>query len=137
MVIVSPIYERDSAHNDTIHNTAVVFGNNGNYIGKHRKNQYAGCYCCCVVLRCIRSCSRASNAVSHALETLTSQPITWRATTAIRSSTRTLARLQSISGMPTFAASLSTDLPTLFGSFIDSLTHFLIANDSYGTLSPA
>jgi beta-ureidopropionase len=38
MVIVSPILERDSAHGDTIWNTAVVIGNNGNYIGKSRKN---------------------------------------------------------------------------------------------------
>lgn len=38
MVIVSPILERDSNHNDTIWNTAVVISNNGNYIGKHRKN---------------------------------------------------------------------------------------------------
>ena len=38
MVIISPIYERDGAHQDTMWNTAVVIGNNGNYIGKHRKN---------------------------------------------------------------------------------------------------
>uniref|UniRef100_A0A7S1KLX5 Beta-ureidopropionase n=1 Tax=Percolomonas cosmopolitus TaxID=63605 RepID=A0A7S1KLX5_9EUKA len=38
MVIISPILERDSAHADTIWNTAVVIGNHGNYIGKHRKN---------------------------------------------------------------------------------------------------
>ena len=38
MVIVSPILERDEAHGDTIHNTAVVIGNRGNVIGKHRKN---------------------------------------------------------------------------------------------------
>eukprot|EP01112_Ceratiomyxa_fruticulosa_P009216 TRINITY_DN23_c0_g1_i1.p1 TRINITY_DN23_c0_g1~~TRINITY_DN23_c0_g1_i1.p1 ORF type:complete len:406 (+),score=98.54 TRINITY_DN23_c0_g1_i1:37-1218(+) len=38
MVIVSPILERDESHADTIHNTAVVVGNNGNIIGKHRKN---------------------------------------------------------------------------------------------------
>ena len=38
MVIVSPILERDEAHGDTIHNTAVVIGNRGNIIGKHRKN---------------------------------------------------------------------------------------------------
>eukprot|EP00672_Neobodo_designis_P016982 CAMPEP_0174841900 /NCGR_PEP_ID=MMETSP1114-20130205/9604_1 /TAXON_ID=312471 /ORGANISM="Neobodo designis, Strain CCAP 1951/1" /LENGTH=402 /DNA_ID=CAMNT_0016076099 /DNA_START=45 /DNA_END=1253 /DNA_ORIENTATION=+ len=38
MVIVSPILERDGAHGETIWNTAVVVGNNGNYIGKHRKN---------------------------------------------------------------------------------------------------
>lgn len=51
MVIVCPILERDSAHGDTIWNTAgihwstctanrssVVIGNNGNYIGKSRKN---------------------------------------------------------------------------------------------------
>lgn len=38
MVIVSPILERDEAHGSTIWNTAVVVGNNGNYIGKHRKN---------------------------------------------------------------------------------------------------
>eukprot|EP00761_Pharyngomonas_kirbyi_P012327 gb/GECH01012354.1/.p1 GENE.gb/GECH01012354.1/~~gb/GECH01012354.1/.p1 ORF type:complete len:391 (+),score=111.70 gb/GECH01012354.1/:1-1173(+) len=38
MVIVSPILERDEAHGDTIANTAVVVGNNGNVIGKHRKN---------------------------------------------------------------------------------------------------
>eukprot|EP00899_Mesostigma_viride_P022618 jgi/Mesvir1/3540/Mv12010-RA.2 len=38
MVIVSPMLERDAAHGDTIWNTAVVIGNNGNVIGKHRKN---------------------------------------------------------------------------------------------------
>jgi len=38
MVIVSPILERDNAHGGTIWNTAVVIGNNGHYIGKHRKN---------------------------------------------------------------------------------------------------
>ncbi len=38
MVIVSPILERDEAHGDTIHNTAVVIGNRGNIIGSHRKN---------------------------------------------------------------------------------------------------
>jgi len=38
MVIVSPILERDSAHAGTIWNTAVIIGNNGNYIGKSRKN---------------------------------------------------------------------------------------------------
>ena len=37
MVIVSSILERDAAHGDTIWNTAVVIGNNGNVIGKHRK----------------------------------------------------------------------------------------------------
>ena len=38
MVIISPILERDEEHNDTIWNTAVVIGNRGNIIGKHRKN---------------------------------------------------------------------------------------------------
>jgi beta-ureidopropionase len=38
MVIVSPILERDYAHGQTIWNTAVVIGNGGNVIGKHRKN---------------------------------------------------------------------------------------------------
>ena len=38
MVMVNPILERDSAHADTIWNTAVVIGNNGNVIGKSRKN---------------------------------------------------------------------------------------------------
>ena len=38
MVIVSPILERDGRHGGTIWNTAVIIGNNGNYIGKHRKN---------------------------------------------------------------------------------------------------
>jgi beta-ureidopropionase len=38
MVIVSPILERDETHGGTIHNTAVVIGNRGNIIGKHRKN---------------------------------------------------------------------------------------------------
>eukprot|EP00240_Pyramimonas_obovata_P004855 CAMPEP_0118922146 /NCGR_PEP_ID=MMETSP1169-20130426/1171_1 /TAXON_ID=36882 /ORGANISM="Pyramimonas obovata, Strain CCMP722" /LENGTH=395 /DNA_ID=CAMNT_0006862973 /DNA_START=99 /DNA_END=1286 /DNA_ORIENTATION=+ len=38
MVIVSPILERDEKHGSTIWNTAVVIGNNGNVIGKHRKN---------------------------------------------------------------------------------------------------
>lgn len=38
MVIVSSILERDSTHAETIWNTAVIIGNNGNYIGKSRKN---------------------------------------------------------------------------------------------------
>ena len=38
MVLVSPILERDEKHGGTIWNTAVVIGNNGNIIGKHRKN---------------------------------------------------------------------------------------------------
>ncbi|KAL5658940.1 hypothetical protein ACJX0J_032103, partial [Zea mays] len=38
MVIVSPILERDINHGETIWNTAVVIGNNGNIIGIHRKN---------------------------------------------------------------------------------------------------
>jgi len=38
MVIVSPILERDESHGDTIWNTAVIIGNNGNVIGKSRKN---------------------------------------------------------------------------------------------------
>lgn len=38
MVVVCPILERDSAHADTVWNTAVVIGPNGNILGKHRKN---------------------------------------------------------------------------------------------------
>ncbi|KAI5062514.1 hypothetical protein GOP47_0023053 [Adiantum capillus-veneris] len=38
MVIVSPILERDKSHGDILWNTAVVIGNNGHIIGKHRKN---------------------------------------------------------------------------------------------------
>jgi len=38
MVIVSPILERDEAHGGTLWNTAVVIGNRGNIVGKHRKN---------------------------------------------------------------------------------------------------
>jgi len=38
MVIVSPILEVDSVHGNVLWNTAVVVGNNGNYIGKSRKN---------------------------------------------------------------------------------------------------
>ncbi|PIA52300.1 hypothetical protein AQUCO_01000279v1 [Aquilegia coerulea] len=38
MVIVSPILERDVKHGETLWNTAVVIGNHGNIIGKHRKN---------------------------------------------------------------------------------------------------
>lgn len=38
MVIVSPILERDSIHGETIWNTAVVIANDGEYLGKHRKN---------------------------------------------------------------------------------------------------
>ena len=37
MVIVSPILERDINHGETIWNTAVIIGNRGNIIGKHRK----------------------------------------------------------------------------------------------------
>ncbi|XP_046465573.1 beta-ureidopropionase isoform X3 [Neodiprion pinetum] len=38
MVIISPILERDSNKGDTIWNTCVVIGTDGNIIGKHRKN---------------------------------------------------------------------------------------------------
>eukprot|EP01120_Amphizonella_sp_Union-15-10_P017256 TRINITY_DN953_c0_g1_i1.p1 TRINITY_DN953_c0_g1~~TRINITY_DN953_c0_g1_i1.p1 ORF type:complete len:386 (+),score=62.31 TRINITY_DN953_c0_g1_i1:97-1254(+) len=38
MVIVSPILERDENHAGVLWNTAVVIGNNGNIIGKTRKN---------------------------------------------------------------------------------------------------
>lgn len=38
MVIVSPILERDENHGDTIWNTCVVISNNGNVLGKSRKN---------------------------------------------------------------------------------------------------
>ncbi|KAK9827961.1 hypothetical protein WJX81_001495 [Elliptochloris bilobata] len=38
MVIVSPILERDETHGETLWNTAVIIGNKGNIIGKHRKN---------------------------------------------------------------------------------------------------
>ncbi|CAL5329555.1 unnamed protein product [Camellia sinensis] len=38
MVIVNPILERDVKHGETIWNTAVIIGNHGNIIGKHRKN---------------------------------------------------------------------------------------------------
>lgn len=38
MVIVSPILERDIKHGETLWNTAVIIGNHGNIIGKHRKN---------------------------------------------------------------------------------------------------
>ncbi|KAK1359176.1 putative beta-ureidopropionase [Heracleum sosnowskyi] len=38
MVIISPILERDLKHGETMWNTAVVIGNHGNIIGKHRKN---------------------------------------------------------------------------------------------------
>lgn len=37
MVIISPILERDVNHGEVIWNTAVVIGNHGNVIGKHRK----------------------------------------------------------------------------------------------------
>eukprot|EP01084_Bolivina_argentea_P088190 159241_1 len=37
MCIISPMLERDIVR-DTIHNTAVIIGNNGEIIGKHRKN---------------------------------------------------------------------------------------------------
>jgi beta-ureidopropionase len=45
MVIVSSILERDEDHQDTVWNTAVVIGNKGNVIGKHRK---ASIRCICV-----------------------------------------------------------------------------------------
>ncbi|XP_059483992.1 beta-ureidopropionase [Neocloeon triangulifer] len=38
MVILSPILERDTIHGDTIWNTTVVVGANGNVLGKTRKN---------------------------------------------------------------------------------------------------
>ncbi|KAH0908921.1 hypothetical protein HID58_032242 [Brassica napus] len=38
MVIVNPILERDMDHGEVLWNTAVIIGNNGNIIGKHRKN---------------------------------------------------------------------------------------------------
>lgn len=41
MVIASPILERDIDHGEVIWNTAVIIGNNGNIIGKHRKVNFA------------------------------------------------------------------------------------------------
>lgn len=38
IVIISPILERDTVHNDTIWNTAVIIDNHGDVQGKHRKN---------------------------------------------------------------------------------------------------
>ena len=38
MVVVSPILERDTAHGDTVWNTAVVVSHTGAIIGTHRKN---------------------------------------------------------------------------------------------------
>ena len=38
MVIVSPILERDSVHQDTVWNTAVIIDHTGEVIGTHRKN---------------------------------------------------------------------------------------------------
>ncbi|XP_065664113.1 beta-ureidopropionase [Hydra vulgaris] len=38
MVIISPILERDEAHQDILWNTAVVISNKGSYLGKSRKN---------------------------------------------------------------------------------------------------
>ena len=38
MVVVCPILERDAAHGDTVHNTAVVVSHTGDVIGWHRKN---------------------------------------------------------------------------------------------------
>jgi len=38
MVIVSPILERDEEHQDVLWNTAVVINNNGQVLGKSRKN---------------------------------------------------------------------------------------------------
>jgi beta-ureidopropionase len=38
MVIISPILERDEAHGDVLHNTAVVISNSGSVIGITRKN---------------------------------------------------------------------------------------------------
>lgn len=37
MVIISSILERDINHGETLWNTAVIIGNHGNIIGKHRK----------------------------------------------------------------------------------------------------
>lgn len=37
MVIISPILERDVNHGETLWNTAIIIGNHGNLIGKHRK----------------------------------------------------------------------------------------------------
>ena len=38
MVVISPILERDEAHNDVLWNTAVVISNSGRVLGKSRKN---------------------------------------------------------------------------------------------------
>lgn len=37
MVIINPILERDVNHGETLWNTAIIIGNHGNIIGKHRK----------------------------------------------------------------------------------------------------
>ncbi|XVF01499.1 hypothetical protein REPUB_Repub04eG0093900 [Reevesia pubescens] len=41
MVIISPILERDVNHGETLWNTAIIIGNHGNIIGKHRKARNA------------------------------------------------------------------------------------------------
>lgn len=38
MIIISPIFERDSNHGDTLWNTAVVISERGEILGKQRKN---------------------------------------------------------------------------------------------------
>ncbi len=38
MVIVSPVLERDDAHQSSLANTAVVISNTGKVMGKSRKN---------------------------------------------------------------------------------------------------
>lgn len=53
MVVISPILERDVNHGETIWNTAIIIGNHGNIIGKHRK---VGA----VFYLCLYICSRQS-----------------------------------------------------------------------------
>lgn len=39
MVIISPIFERDTNHGDVLWNTAVIISERGEILGKQRKNQ--------------------------------------------------------------------------------------------------
>lgn len=50
MVIINPILERDIKHGEILWNTAVIIGNHGNIIGKHRKvifltSSWICCFC--------------------------------------------------------------------------------------------
>lgn len=158
MVIVCPILERDKTHFGSLHNTAVVISNTGNYL---QSSLHSMCCRVCVALSlisgrilgktrknhiprvgdfnevtCRGSYSRDLDVLSceddHSQ--LLSQPTTWRETQVIKCFTPTLVRLFFTSSIPP-SPSLP-HLPFLPPSFSPSLAGRIAVNICYGRHHP-